>query len=212
MSFKGVPISNLRQFAITFTPHPPNQNKTTPSDAPFLHTTFLSSPEGYYHSANTLPRPQTLADAEKTLATMAESLLAVMICLPPSPSAATTEPVPIGHLTLEASPKARHHRTCGLGIIIAPSYQGKRYGSEAILWAVDWAFKSANMHSVRIAAFGYNEGAVRLYDRLGFVREGSMREALWWEGRWWDRVLWSVLEGEWAERRKKTVTGEEVTR
>ena len=168
----------------------------TPSHASFIHTASLSSPEGYSYSSNTLPRPQNPADAEKPLAKMAESLLAVMVCLPPPSSAPITEPVPIGDLTLEASPKTRHHRTCSLGIIIVPSYQGKGYGSEAILWALDGAPGSANMHSVRIAAFGYNEGATRLYDQLGFVREGSMREALWWEGRWWDRVLWSMLEEE----------------
>lgn len=65
------------------------------------------------------------------------------------------------------------------------------------------------MHKVRIRAFGWNEGAVRLYARLGFVEEGREREALWHEGRWWDGVEMGMVEGEWRAMEEERKRGEE---
>ncbi|PMD41105.1 acyl-CoA N-acyltransferase, partial [Hyaloscypha variabilis F] len=56
-------------------------------------------------------------------------------------------------------------------------HQGKGYGTEAINWALDWAFRVAGMHCVRLWCFSFNKGALRLYERIGFVREGIERES-----------------------------------
>lgn len=58
------------------------------------------------------------------------------------------------------------------------------------------------MHRVGIRCCGWNEGAKRLYERLGFKLEGVMRELLWHENRWWDSYDLGMLEGEWAEIRQ----------
>ncbi|KAH3996834.1 hypothetical protein HBI13_188030 [Parastagonospora nodorum] len=84
--------------------------------------------------------------------------------------------------------------------------KGKGYGSEAISWALDYAFRRAGLHRVKIRAFEYNAGAVRLYERLGFKFEGKERESCWHEGRFWDSVEFGMLEGEWRwmqEREKE---------
>lgn len=54
-----------------------------------------------------------------------------------------------------------------------------------------------------IRAFEYNHGAIRLYERLGFVHEGRERKAYWHEGRWWDGVMMSMLENEYWDLQKK---------
>jgi len=82
-------------------------------------------------------------------------------------------------------------------IDILPRYQGRGYGEEAIRWLLDYAFRRVGLHSVRMRAFGWNVGAIRLYERLGFVVEGREREAVWFEGRWWDSVTLGMLEDEW---------------
>ncbi|KAF2475475.1 acyl-CoA N-acyltransferase [Lindgomyces ingoldianus] len=173
-----------------------------------------------------LPGP---ADAEKFLKEIAEEvLLGAVICLPEaaaisSASAsenireATQQPLkkgkvvakgnagtPIGQIHLKAASRhMAHHRNTEIGIDILPQYQGKGYGSEAIQWALRFAFERAGLHRVTIRAFEWNDGAVRLYRKLGFKEEGKVRDELWFEGRWWDGVFFGMLEGEWRELRAK---------
>lgn len=96
-----------------------------------------------------------------------------------------------------------HHRNTEMGIDILPPYQGKGYGTEAIRWALEYAFHRAGLHKVRIRAFEWNEGAVRLYPRLGFALEGRERESLWHEGRFWDGIEFGMVESEWREIQRK---------
>ncbi|KAF2993211.1 hypothetical protein E8E13_000483 [Curvularia kusanoi] len=118
------------------------------------------------------------------------------------------------HLSLPSTPAMAHHRSTSIGLTILPGYQGRGYGREAIEWALDYAFRRAGLHRVEIRAFGWNEGATRLYERMGFVREGTERKAYWHEGRWWDGVSLGMLEDEWwARRRAKSAReGEEEGR
>jgi RimJ/RimL family protein N-acetyltransferase len=126
----------------------------------------------------------------------------------PEVVAATTEtpipaskPIPIGTVSLmNSEPNAAFHRDTMIGVTFAPSYQGQGYGTETILWALEWCFRHANMHRVGIGAFAYNEGAWKLYERLGFVHEGRRREAVWYDGAYHDTVELSMLKREWQER------------
>ncbi|CAG5155682.1 uncharacterized protein ALTATR162_LOCUS3782 [Alternaria atra] len=108
----------------------------------------------------------------------------------------------VGEIHLSALPMHKqHHRNTEIGLDILPKYQGKGYGSEAIYWALNYAFRRAGLHRVKVRAFTYNEGAVRLYEKLGFMVEGRERECVWHEGRWWDVVTLGMLEGEWQRFR-----------
>ena len=55
------------------------------------------------------------------------------------------------------------------------------------------------MHRVSIAAFSFNEGAVRLYQRLGFVLEGRTREVAWYNGKYHDTIEMGMLRDEWLK-------------
>lgn len=112
----------------------------------------------------------------------------------------------IGEIHLsKLPPGAQHHRWTEVGIDILPGFQGMGYGQEAIHWALDYAFRRAGLHRVRIRAFEWNAGAVKLYEKVGFKFEGLEREALWHDGRWWDGLELGMLEGEWwsMHNRKK---------
>jgi RimJ/RimL family protein N-acetyltransferase len=106
--------------------------------------------------------------------------------------------VAVGEIHLTRLPPDRaHHRSTEIGLCVLPNWQGRGYGGEAVAWALGYAFRMAGLHRVRIRAFEWNVGAVRLYERLGFKHEGREREAFWHEGRWWDEVGLGMLEGEW---------------
>ncbi|CCC10174.1 unnamed protein product [Sordaria macrospora k-hell] len=114
------------------------------------------------------------------------------------------EPKPIGVLTLMApGEEGLHHRNAMIGIGITTGYRGKGYGGEAIDWVLDWGFVRMGLHRIWLAAFAYNERAVNLYKKLGFVEEGREREAVLYERRWWDIVRLGMLEGEWEALRKR---------
>jgi RimJ/RimL family protein N-acetyltransferase len=101
---------------------------------------------------------------------------------------------------MSADAARAHHRSTELGITLHASHQSRGYGSEAILWAAEFAFRHANLHRVAIGAFAWNERAYGLYERLGFVMEGRARECFWYDGRWEDAVSLGMLAGEWWER------------
>jgi RimJ/RimL family protein N-acetyltransferase len=104
----------------------------------------------------------------------------------------------IGEIHLSRlEPQHMQHRSTEIGVDVLPEYQGKGYGSEAINWALEYAFHRAGLHRVKIGAFEWNKGAVRLYEKLGFKLEGRAREACWHEGKFWDMVEFGMLEGEW---------------
>jgi RimJ/RimL family protein N-acetyltransferase len=106
----------------------------------------------------------------------------------------------IGELHLNMLPAHKqHHRNTEIGLDILPPYQSRGYGSEAIKWALDYAFRRAGLHRVKVRAFSWNEGALRLYKKLGFVVEGRERESVWHEGQWWDVVTLGMLKGEWQK-------------
>jgi RimJ/RimL family protein N-acetyltransferase len=94
-------------------------------------------------------------------------------------------------------------RNTGIALSIYKDYQNKGYGSEAIRWILGYAFVMANMHSVSIETSGFNERAIYLYQKLGFVLEGQKRQHLWYRGAWHNFVQFGMLEGEWRELQEK---------
>lgn len=56
------------------------------------------------------------------------------------------------------------------------------------------------MHRIGIGAFAWNQDALRLYEKLGFVHEARKRDFFWHDGRYQDLVEMGMLEDEWRER------------
>ena len=77
------------------------------------------------------------------------------------------------------------------------AYRGQGYGSEALGMMLRFAFHELNLHRIQLTVFSYNERAIRLYERFGFVREGVMREFLHRDGQRFDMVFYGLLAREW---------------
>lgn len=74
---------------------------------------------------------------------------------------------------------------------------GKGYGTEAMQLALNFAFNELNLHRVQLSVFAYNERAIALYEKLGFVREGTYREHVRRDGSYYDMYLYGLLRREW---------------
>lgn len=176
-----------------------------PADEDFF-TSLQQDSAAYRQVWDKLPIPQNKDTANDFLKWAAEaSLVMVVICISnPDPS---IKPVPIGWINLWADTPTssyRHNRNASIGTNIAEAYRSQGFGSEAIRWVVEWGFQSAGLHRIGVGAFEFNDKAVQLYDRLGFVREGVKRECIWHDGRWWDIVEMSLLEHEWRKVHEKS--------
>jgi GNAT superfamily N-acetyltransferase len=110
--------------------------------------------------------------------------------------------IPIGSIFLKAeSSDMRHHCCSELGVDIIKEYQGHGYGSEAINWVLDWAFRQAGLHRVELSVLGWNNRAKKLYEKLGFREEGRRRECFFKDDEWWDELHMGILKKEWAQLR-----------
>lgn len=89
-------------------------------------------------------------------------------------------------------------RNCCIGWFIGDeSMRGRGYGTDMIKTLLKICFDELDMHKVYLEAYGYNEAAIRLYERLGFVREGVYRERTYAMGRRWDEVRYGMLRNEY---------------
>lgn len=118
---------------------------------------------------------------------------------------------PIGTITLfqKGGEIAAHHRCAFLGVTVIWDYRGAGYGREAIDWALDWGFLRGGLHRIELEAASYNETALKLYRKLGFVEEGRAREAIRFERKWYDLVSMGILEQEWEALREEAREKEE---
>jgi RimJ/RimL family protein N-acetyltransferase len=79
----------------------------------------------------------------------------------------------------------------------SPDYRGKGYGTEAMRLILRFAFGELNLHRLQLTVFSYNERAIRLYERMGFQREGVFRECLLRDGQRHNMLLYGLLAREW---------------
>ncbi|KAF1347780.1 acyl-CoA N-acyltransferase [Delphinella strobiligena] len=160
-----------------------------------------------------LPMPGSKADFEDVKKYYEGCLIIVVICLPSAKEGpgedegqggkeeSRGEDVPIGTISLSSlPPRFVHHRRAEIGVQMVEGYRGKGYGSEAIEWILQYGFQIVGLHRIGIGGFGYNQRALDLYERLGFVVESRTRDFYWYDGGWHDGVGLSMLEHEWRAR------------
>lgn len=92
-----------------------------------------------------------------------------------------------------------NHRNGWISIGIGdPLHRGQGYGREAMQLLMRFAFHEINLHRLQLTVFSYNPVAQRLYEGLGYTREGVWREALCRDGAFHDVLLYSMLAPEYA--------------
>jgi RimJ/RimL family protein N-acetyltransferase len=78
----------------------------------------------------------------------------------------------VGILSLGAIKKRRVLHNVTLGISIAAAWRGQKLGRLLILEALEWAAAHPRIERVCLEVVAGNERGLRLYESLGFVREG----------------------------------------
>jgi RimJ/RimL family protein N-acetyltransferase len=63
---------------------------------------------------------------------------------------------------------------------------------------VGFAFVRLNLRRLHLQAIASNVGAIRAYEKAGFVVEGHQRQHAWVRGSYEDIVLMGMLRSEWT--------------
>ena len=93
---------------------------------------------------------------------------------------------------------SKRNRCCQVGWMIGdPETRGKGYGTDMIQVLLKYLFCERNMERVMLTVFSYNDIGVRLYEKLGFVREGVLRDQVFTMGQHWDEYAYSMLRREY---------------
>ena len=90
------------------------------------------------------------------------------------------------------------HAQLGLSIYKQDDW-GHGYGREMIVLALRYAFNELNLHRVWLTTNGFNERAMKLYEKLGFRHEGRGREHILLDGTRWDIVYMGILRDEFLD-------------
>lgn len=91
-------------------------------------------------------------------------------------------------------------RSADFHIFIDAAYTGRGYGTEATRLMLDYGFGILNLHRIELLVFRFNTRALHVYEKLGFVQEGTKRQSWYYDHTWHDTVLMSILEDEYRTR------------
>lgn len=95
----------------------------------------------------------------------------------------------IGHAVLAvfSSPRTRH--SGGVGIMVHRDYQGQGVGTRLLETLLDMADNWLMLVRVELGVYTDNERAIRLYEKMGFEREGVKRMAAIRGGQYQDELM-----------------------
>ena len=85
--------------------------------------------------------------------------------------AETSEGSIVARLSVGRDPHPASHHVADLGLMVAQTHRRHGIGRALLEQAVTWA-QAVGVEKLELHVFPHNEGAIRLYERFGFEREG----------------------------------------
>lgn len=89
------------------------------------------------------------------------------------------------------------HNSAEFSIYIFTDCQRKGYARAALKTLIRHGFLELNLNRIWGETFEGNPGA-RLYEQLGFVKEGDLRETYYKDGKYINSSIWSILRKDYA--------------
>ena len=79
------------------------------------------------------------------------------------------------------------HRRASFSLLIGEKrVWGKGYGTEATTLVVDYAFRELHLNRLQLHVYEYNPRGMRVYEKVGFQREGVLRHEHFYDGQYWE--------------------------
>lgn len=91
----------------------------------------------------------------------------------------------------------RLNQVAMLSIIIGDSSSsGKGYGTDALTQLLRFAFLELNLERVELDVYEDNKGAIALYEKCGFKKEGVRKDQVYRNGHYSSQIAYSILKEE----------------
>jgi RimJ/RimL family protein N-acetyltransferase len=84
-----------------------------------------------------------------------------------------------------------------IGFTLAPEYQGKGLGREAVSLLVNYIFGQLRKHRIIAITDAENTAARNLLAGIGFRQEAHYIQNTYFKGKWGDECLYACLASEW---------------
>jgi RimJ/RimL family protein N-acetyltransferase len=91
-----------------------------------------------------------------------------------------------------------HSRWCNFRIWISAA-RDRGLGTEATRLTLRHAFEEQGLNRVELQVYDFNPRARHVYEKVGFVLEGTKRQALLFDGTWVDAHDMAILAEEWNQ-------------
>lgn len=93
-----------------------------------------------------------------------------------------------------------YNKSCKLGITIGEKNEwGKGYAKEAVNELIRYCFEELNMNRIGVEIYSFNDRSIKLFEGLGFVREGIIRELVFKKGKFEDEYVYGLLRRDWEK-------------
>ena len=79
------------------------------------------------------------------------------------------------------------------GLMVHPEFCGRGLAHAATRRFARYLVYELGYHRVELECYGFNDRAIRHFERAGFIREGVRRKAYWRHGEWVDGVLFGLV-------------------
>ncbi len=99
----------------------------------------------------------------------------------------------VGQLTLEGGKRRNVRHSAVLGITVASDWRGQGVGRRLMEHAIRWARDGRLLTRIELHVFARNEGAIHLYQAMGFILEGRRRSAVIRDGEPLDDLVMALL-------------------
>ncbi|MDO5635422.1 MAG: GNAT family protein [Micrococcus sp.] len=99
----------------------------------------------------------------------------------------------VGEAVLNDWDKA--NESCGFRTFIGAAGRGRGLGTEATGLIVEHGLTTMGLHRITLEVYDFNPRARHVYEKIGFVHEGTGREALRFNDQWIDVHYMAILAG-----------------
>lgn len=82
----------------------------------------------------------------------------------------------------------------GLGIF--RDYWRKSYGSDAIMVMLRYYFEELRYQKVSAHIYSFNDGSIKLHEKLCFQKEGQLRRMIYTKGTYYDELVYGLTKEE----------------
>lgn len=99
----------------------------------------------------------------------------------------------VGWCDIRRHPFPAHSHRGSLGMGVLPDYRGRGIGARLLDEALKQAFATGFVR-IELSVRADNVRAIRLYEKVGFVREGALRDAVFVDGEFHDTIAMAMID------------------